>query len=70
MEDDVEFDDLIVRYTNADVLTNKMQERRMRIDSCQEKPDSLMITEVQPKHYRFETTETELAEITENPPTQ
>ena len=39
-------------YTNADTLTNKIQELKARLAAAENKPDLLIINEVKPKNNR------------------
>ena len=43
-------DKLDILYTNADGLINKRQELRVLINSLQDKPDVIAITEIKPKN--------------------
>lgn len=47
-------------YTNADTLTNKMEELRLRVSSEKERPEFIMINEVKPKNQRYLVTQAEL----------
>ena len=49
-------DKLDILYTNADGLINKRQELRVLINSLQDKPDVIAITEIKPKNVRHYTT--------------
>jgi len=40
----------LILYTNADTLTNKLNELNTLIKSLQQKPSVITITEVKPKH--------------------
>jgi len=51
---------LICWYTNADTLTNKMAELRIRVRDANEKPHLILVTEVKPKNSRYQTTEAEI----------
>ena len=49
---------LSIMYTNADSLMNKREELNMLINSCQQKPNIIAITEVKNKrNIKFELTE-------------
>jgi len=41
--------DFIVWYTNADSLLNKVDELKLLIASCINRPDIIAVTEVKPK---------------------
>ena len=49
-------DKLDILYTNADGLIDKRQELRVLINSLQDKPDVIAITEIKPKNVRHCTT--------------
>ena len=50
-------DKLDILYTNADGLIKKRQELSVLINSLQDKPDVIAITEIKPKKYvRYYTT--------------
>jgi len=44
-------DKLDILYINADGLINKRQELKVLINSLQEKPDVIAITEIKPKNW-------------------
>ena len=46
-------------YTNADCLINKMPELKLHVKNC--KPKIIGITEVKPKHFRYNLQNCELA---------
>ena len=52
--------DLVLWYTNADCLRNKIDELKKRIHTSIAKPHIIAITEVKPKHSRFILEEAEL----------
>ena len=47
-------------YTNADSLTNKIIELQKRIDTSEQHPDIILVTEVKPKSNRYECSQAEL----------
>ena len=51
---------LNVWYTNADTLTNKIDELEGRVSNCREFPHIIAITETWPKNIRYEVVEAEL----------
>ncbi len=52
---------LRVWYTNADQFLNKIDELKLRIDNSSIKPEIIAITEVNPKHRRYQLNACELS---------
>ena len=57
----VSINKLFCMYTNADCLSNKLNELRSVIDSCDTHPQLIGVCEVKPKNFRFTPSATEFS---------
>ena len=57
----VSINKLFCMYTNADCLSNKLNELRSVIDSCDTHPQLIGVCEIKPKNFRFTPSATEFS---------